>query len=346
MSTMRSQTDTPLQLGPRSQAPTSAAEPLRIVFLGTPEFALPSLRALVSAGHQLVLAVTAPPRRAGRGLHLVHPPVARAAIDLGIDVFQPERIRAEESVARIASSHPTAVVVAAYGQILPASILNLPPLGCVNVHPSLLPLHRGAAPISGAILAGDTTTGVSIMLMDEGMDTGPVLAQRAVPLDDGDDQISLTARLAELGAELLAQTLTAWATGSVAPMAQNPKLATLTRPTRRADGALDWSYPARDVWLRIRAFADWPQGHTLWDGKLLRISSASYDPSGSGEPGLVQSWGSRGRKGGAVAIGTGHGLLIPHTLQLQGSKACSVDAFLRGHPSLVGSRLTSASPPS
>lgn len=313
---------------------------MRIVFLGTPEFAVPSLRALIENRHHIVLAITAPSRRAGRGLREVQPPVATAAQGLGIEVFQPERIRSGDSLARIADAKPSVVVVAAYGQILPPSLLSLPARGCINVHPSLLPRHRGASPISAAILAGDPVTGVSIMLMDEGMDTGPVLARAETPIDDQDDQTALTRKLANQGADLLAQTLPRWADGSIVPEPQDSSLATLTRPTQRADGELDWTRPARELWRRVRAFADWPQGYTTWNGKLLRVASASFDQTAAGEPGLVQAWGPAG-KVTAVAIGTAEGVLLPSTLQLEGARTVPVDAFLRGHPTFIGARLGS-----
>lgn len=304
-------------------------------------FAVPSLHALIEAGHHVVLAITAPPRRAGRGRREVQPAVAQAAQHLAIEVFQPERIRSAQSIARIAQASPSVLVVAAYGQILPTALLSLPVLGCVNVHPSLLPQHRGASPISGAILAGDPVTGVSIMLMDEGMDTGPVLARIEVPIGDQDDQATLTLKLAKQGADLLVQTLPHWADGSIVPEPQDASRATVTRPSQRADGDLDWTCPARELWLRVRAFADWPQGYTTWNGSLLRIASATFDQATSGQPGVVQAWGPHGRKVSAVAIGTAEGVLLPTTLQLQGGKATPVDAFLRGHPAFIGARLES-----
>lgn len=322
--------------------PDRPTSPLRIVFLGTPEFAVPSLHALVENGHDVVLIITAPPRRAGRGLREVQSPVARAGQSVEIEVFQPERIRSVESLARIALARPSVIVVAAYGQILPAALLSIPVFGCVNVHPSLLPRHRGASPISGAILAGDSVTGVSIILMDKGMDTGPVLSQVETPIDDRDDQTTLTLTLARQGADLLVQTLPRWADGSIGPQHQDSSLATVTRSTQRADGELDWNHSARDLWLRVRAFADWPQGFTTWNGSLLRIASATFDGTTSGQPGLVEAWGPPSRKVSAVAIGTAEGVLLPTTLQLQGARASPVDAFLHGHPEFIGARLESS----
>src|SRR5439155_20447029 len=179
--------------------------------MGSPAFAVPSLRALMDAGHDLALIVTRPPHTAGRGRRLTEPDVGIAAHELGLSVYQPERFRRPDAVERLQREHPDAIVIAAYGQILPRAVLDLPPLGCLNVHPSLLPRHRGPSPIPGAILAGDAITGVSIMLVDAGMDSGPVLNQIESPVNADDDQVTLTVRLADLGADLLAATLPGWA---------------------------------------------------------------------------------------------------------------------------------------
>src|SRR5439155_12943438 len=181
--------------------------------MGSPAFAVPSLRALMDAGHDLALIVTRPPHTAGRGRRLTEPDVGIAAHELGLSVYQPERFRRPDAVERLQREHPDAIVIAAYGQILPRAVLDLPPLGCINVHPSLLPRHRGPSPIPAAILAGDDTTGASIMVLDEGMDSGPVLAQTTLPIDAEDDAQTLAPRLAEVGARLLETTLPRWAAG-------------------------------------------------------------------------------------------------------------------------------------
>jgi methionyl-tRNA formyltransferase len=326
------------------QSESHAGSPgLSVVFMGTADFSVPALEALVESGYHVALVVTRAARPAGRGRRETQPPIARAAQALGLEVFQPERVRRPEAVERIAAAAPDLIVVAAYGQILPAPILTIPRLQCVNVHASLLPRHRGAAPISAAILKGDPETGITIMLMDEGMDTGPILRKASTPIGDEDDQIILTTRLARMGADLLIETIPHWASGQIEPQVQDSSLATTTRPTLRDDGLLDWMRPAAELWRRIRAFADWPQGFTWWEGKLLRISTASYDESVEAEPGLVIPWGSQRKVPAAVAIGTGKGVLIPRVVALEGRRPMGIEAFLPGHSSLLRSHLSSNS---
>src|SRR5581483_2311485 len=293
------------------------------------------------AGYEVALVVTQAARPSGRGRRVTQPPVARAAAALELPLFQPDRIRRPDAVEAVRNAAPNIIVVAAYGQILPRSILAIPERGCINVHASLLPRHRGASPISAAILAGDERTGVSIMQMDEGMDTGPVLRQVETEIANEDDQKTLTTRLARLGAELLIQTIPLWSHGQITPTSQNQALATTTRPTVREDGALDWRQPAVELWRRIRAFAEWPQGYTHWNGKLVRILAAGYDPTAPvGAPGVVQPWGPPRRVPTAAAVGTGDGVLIPRVLGVEGRRPMDVDAFIRGQPSFIGSRLS------
>jgi methionyl-tRNA formyltransferase len=227
---------------------------------------------------------------------------------------------------------------------LPRSVLDIPPLGCVNVHPSLLPLHRGAAPISSAILAGNAETGVSIMLMDPGMDTGPILSVQQVPLADEDDQVTLTSHLALLGADLLADTLEELAAGRVTPRAQDADHASISRPVARSDAVLDWTQPAVALWRQVRAFAEWPQATTWWKGRSLRILAASYEDEASPaqEPGAVSAWGPPARSPQAIAIATGAGVLLPRVVGLEGKRAMPMDVFLRGQAGIVGARLENA----
>jgi methionyl-tRNA formyltransferase len=319
------------------------ARPLRVVFMGSPPFAVPSLRALVNAGCQVTLAVTQPDHPAGRGRRPTAPAAAVAATSMGIPVFQPERLRRPEAVARIQEEHPDVIVISAYGQILSRGVLDIPRLGCVNVHPSLLPRHRGPSPIPAAILAGDSVTGASIMLLDEGLDSGPVLARVQVPIADDDDAATLMPGLADTGAQLLVETLPRWASGEIQPEPQNHDEATYSKLLTRADGALDWRQPAGDLWRRVRAVVEWPQAFTSWDGKLLRILAAGYDPSGSAEPGEVVPVGARVRVPTAAAIGTGAGLILPRVVGIEGRRPTPIDAFLRGYPGLIGARLSTPS---
>jgi methionyl-tRNA formyltransferase len=311
---------------------------MRVIFMGSPDLAVPSLRALVRAGHDICLAVTQPPHAAGRGRRERQPAVAVEAVSLGIDVFQPERVRRPEAVARLQAASPELIVVAAFGQILPSSILSIPRYGCVNVHPSLLPRHRGATPISGALLAGDAVTGVSIMLMDAGMDTGPVLAQVETTIADDDDQVTLTDQLARQGADLLVPTVERWVAGTLSAQPQDESQATLTPLTTRTDGALRWEEPARALWRRVRAYAEWPQGYTRWEGRLLRVRRAHLG-EGAAAPGEVIPWGAPTRVPTSAAVGTGEGVLVLDVVGLEGRQLLPIDAFLRGQPRLIGARL-------
>lgn len=309
--------------------------------MGSPRFAVPSLRALIRAGHEIALVIAQPARPAGRGRTLREPPVAALARQLALSVFQPERIRSPEAIAALQQARPTAIIVAAYGQILPPRVLAIPPLGGINVHPSLLPRHRGAAPISAAILSGDAETGVTLMQMDAGLDTGPILAAHPIPLSDDDDQITLTSRLALLGAELLVDTLAALETGQLTPRPQDTAQATTTRPVTRADAILDWSRAAVDLWRQVRAYAEWPQATTWWGQRSLRILAARYTEETSLEPGVVAAWGPPSRAPRAFAVGTGRGVLIPQIVGMEGRRTMPVEAFLRGQAGIIGARLGS-----
>ena len=228
-------------------------------------------------------------------------------------------------------------MVVAYGKILPPAILNVPRLGCLNVHFSLLPRHRGASPVSAAILAGDSLTGVTVMLMDATMDTGPILAQETTPIADTDDQVTLNERLSLLGADLLVRSLELYAAGAIRPQPQDEVQATYTRPTQAVAGQLDWHETAETCWRRVRAYAAWPQAFTHWEGKRLRILAADRDPPVRAAPGQVHSWGS-GRHAG-VAIGAGGGVLLPRIVGLEGGRAMPIDVFVRGHSSFIGAHL-------
>ncbi|MBI2957602.1 MAG: methionyl-tRNA formyltransferase, partial [Chloroflexi bacterium] len=216
----------------------------RIVFMGTPEFAVPSLRALLDGGCRVAAVYTQPDRPAGRGREAAASPVKRLAVELGIEVLQPRSLREPEALARLAGLAPDLIVVVAYGLLLPASVLGLPRYGCLNVHPSLLPRHRGPSPIPWAILDGDAVTGVTMMLMDEGMDTGPILEQVEEPVRDDDTALSLSRRLAALAAALLPRTVGRWARGEIKPQPQDDARASYSRLITKADGQIDWRLPA------------------------------------------------------------------------------------------------------
>ena len=324
----------------------SSNERLRIVFMGTPTIAVPTLEALVADGHEVVAVVTQPDRPAGRGRATAPPPVKEAALRLGLTVLQPPTLRRPEVVAELRQLRPDAIVVAAFGQILRPAVLSLPALGCLNMHPSLLPKLRGTSPISGAILDGLAETGVTINLMDEGMDTGPILAQVREPVLPDDDAETLGRRLAEIGARLMARTLREWAAGRITPRPQDHSQATFTRLLRREDGLIDWQLPAVEIGRRARAYHPWPGAYTYWEGKLLkllRVHPVPGYPAGT-KPGRVLGLarvdlGAGERPEPDLLLATGAGALAVERLQLEGRRAVSASEFVRGYPAVLQARL-------
>jgi methionyl-tRNA formyltransferase len=252
-------------------------------------------------------------------------------------VFQPEKLRTPEAFARLQAWAPDLIVVAAFGQILRQNVLDLPSQGCINVHASLLPRWRGAAPIPAAIRAGDAESGVTIMQMDAGMDTGPILAQRAIPLDPRETGQSLHDKLALLGGELLLETLPAYLSGQIRPRPQpdDPTLITYAPPLHKEDGLIDWARSATEIDRLVRAFTPWPGTFTYWCGRLLKVLGGTA-AEGAGEPGRVI------RHGAGLAIGTGSGVFVAERLQLEGRKAMSAEEFTRGQPGIVGALLGGA----
>jgi methionyl-tRNA formyltransferase len=306
----------------------------RIVFMGTPEFAVPSLNVLIDA-HQVVGVVTQPDRPAGRGRELRESPVKRLALEHDVPLYQPWSLRMPEALTQLADWRPDVIVVAAFGQILSQDVLDLPPHGCLNVHASLLPRWRGAAPVAAAILAGDEVTGVTIMKMDAGLDTGPILAQREEPIRLDDTRATLTERLSGVGAELLAETLPLYVAGDLEPRRQADEKATFADQLRKEDGEMDWSRPAVELDRKIRAFTPWPGTFTFWRGRRLKVLEASPLPEwrGDAEPGTVVEV----EHGAAVA--TGEGTLRLEAVQLAGKRAMAMGPFLRGRRGFVGGRL-------
>lgn len=306
----------------------------RVIFMGTPEFSVPALAALLRAGYGVAAVVTQPDRPAGRGRKLEPSPVKVFAVQHGLPVLQPPTLKAPGAVAELAELRPELIVVAAFGQILRPAVLDLPVHGCINVHASLLPRWRGAAPVQAAILAGDHVTGSTIMCMDPGMDTGPILAQAALAIQQDDTGGTLTARLAQQGAELLAETLPRWLAGEIRPQPQDASLATLCRPLGKEQGLIDWARSARDIALAVRAFNPWPAASTTWQGQQLRILRAAVLPDGAGgDPGRVVL------AGGVVAVAAGDGLLRLDEVQLAGRSAMPALDFARGQRGFDGSRL-------
>lgn len=307
----------------------------RVVFMGTPEFSGPSLQSLLAGPYRVVGIVTQPDRPQGRGRRPMPSPVKQIALDQGLAVLQPKSLRQPEAMADLIRLEPDVIVVAAFGQILSPDVLALPARGCVNVHASLLPRWRGAAPVQAAILAGDQVTGSTIMLMDEGMDTGPVLAQAALMISDEDTGGSLAQRLARQGADLLAETLPRWLAGEIEPRSQDDRLATLCRPVRKEQGRIDWSRPAREIARVVRAYNPWPAASTTWQGQPLKILRAVCLEGNGGkqQPGTVLESPQPG------AVVTGEGLLGLQIVQLAGRRAMPLAEFLRGQRDFIGGQL-------
>ncbi|MDQ0285783.1 methionyl-tRNA formyltransferase [Desulfofundulus luciae] len=309
---------------------------MRVVFMGTPGFAVPALKALVGAGYPVVGVVTQPDRPKGRGKKIQPSPVKQAALHMGLPVLQPVRVRDAAFVEQLKQLGPEVIVVAAFGQILPPSILHLPPRGCINIHASLLPRYRGAAPIHRAIMNGERETGVTIMLMDEGLDTGDILLQQAVVINEADNAGAIHDRLAQLGAELLLQTLNLLKQGRLHPRPQEDSLATYAPPLTREDEIIDWERPARDLYNQIRGLDPWPGARTWWGEKVLKVWRAGVKEEAAPKgalPGQVIAAGEE------LVVATGRGCLSLQEVQLQGGRRLPVAEFLRGHPLAPGTVL-------
>ena len=310
---------------------------MRIVFMGTPDFAVPSLNALAEAGHEVCGVFTQPDKPKNRGMKLQQPPVKERALELGLEVYQPAKLRDGEALAILQRLDPDLIAVAAYGKILPVDILNLPRLGCVNVHSSLLPRYRGAAPINWAILNGEEETGVTIMYMAEGMDTGDILAQAKTPIDINENASQLFGRLAEMGADLLVDTVAALEAGTVKPVPQEEALATHAPMLSREQSPMDWGRTARQLHDQVRGLYPWPAATALLDGVRCKVLRTALSGEATGKaPGAVLQGDKKGLK---IACGGG-GVLEVLELQPDGKKAMTASAFLLGHPVPPGTILT------
>jgi methionyl-tRNA formyltransferase len=310
--------------------------PLRLVFFGTPAFAVPSLTALAATRHPIVAAVTQPDRPRGRGQKVQASPVKDAAVRLGIPTLQPERLRDAAFLARLREFAPDLGVVAAYGKILPAEVLTLPRLGVINVHASLLPRWRGAAPVHRAVIAGDAVTGVTIMRVVRALDAGPVMARVQTPIGADETSAGLEARLASLGADLVARTVEHLSHGPLPEDAQDDTQAVYARRLERADGRLDFAQPARDVHNRIRGLHPWPLASALLHGKRLMLLAAEAlpDEPGSATPGTVLRV-----EPDAIVVATAPGAIRVTRVQAEGRPALAVGDYLNGHPTRAGERL-------
>lgn len=291
--------------------------------MGTPAFAVPSLEA-AAAKHDVALVVTQPDRPAGRGKKLTPPPVKETALALGLDVYQPEKIRDDAAWDRLVALAPDVIVVVGYGQFIPKRILDLPPHGCVNVHSSLLPKYRGAAPANWAIARGETVSGVSTMRLVPKMDAGDVLLQREVEIGPEETAAELNERLAPLGAGLLLETLASLEAGTITPQVQDEDAVTFAPLMKREDGLIDWTASAREIHNRMRGFDPWPGAYTARDGRRLHLRKARISDRG-GDPGRVAI------DGGRLWIGTGDGSLEALEVQPEGKKRMSVSDFVRGY---------------
>lgn len=308
----------------------------RVLFMSTPQFGVPSLRMLAADGRfEIVGVITQPDKPAGRGLRLTPPPVKLAAHELGIPVFQSPSLRDPEFQQAIRALRPDVGAVAAYGQWIPAEIYDLPPRRSLNLHPSLLPRHRGAAPVLGTILAGEPVVGLSVLFVEDEMDVGDLLAQTIVPIGPDDTTGSLMAHLAHIGAPLLVEALAGWVAGEITPWPQDHSQATWIGRLGKDEGRIDWTRPAEEITRRCRAFSPWPGAFTFWNGKRLlvhRVGEIAAPPAGA-EPGTVLRLDSQ------IAVATGDGLLRLDELQLAGRRRLGSAEFVCGQRDLVGARL-------
>lgn len=306
---------------------------MRIVFMGTPEFAVPSLKALCEAGYDVAAVFTQPDRPKGRGNKVTASPVKEYALSRGIPVYQPQRIK-KESVGDLKALSPDLCVTAAFGQILSQEILDIPPLGNINVHASLLPKHRGSAPIAWAIMQGDREAGVTTMMMARGIDNGDMLLQRATPIQPGETCGELTERLSHIGAELLMETIRALEAGTLQRIAQDESQMTYDPMLDKSMGVIDWRMSAQEIVNRVHGLNPWPGCSTAWQGGRLKILRANAE-DGAGQPGEILA--ADAKQGLTIACGQGAVSVVQ--LQAPGGKPMSAKDYLRGHPMAVGTVL-------
>jgi methionyl-tRNA formyltransferase len=310
-----------------------------IIFMGSPQFAVPTLEALTRE-YNVVAVYTQPDKPAGRGKTMTAVPVAQWATAHGLPMYQPRSFRKDlTAIDQLRALQPDVIVVAAYGLILPQAVLDIPRFGCVNVHGSILPRHRGAAPITAAILAGDAETGITIMQMDAGMDTGPMLSVGREPIRSDDTTASLSERLSKLGAQLLIETLPRYLGGSITPQPQPAEGVTYCSKINKSDAQIDWTKSASEIDRMVRAYMPWPGAFTWWNGQLVKILKAGIRDQGLGtgdqEAGKVLRLAD-----GAIGVVTGDGVLELIELQLAGRKAMKAEDFVRGQPNLINTQFT------
>jgi len=307
---------------------------IRTVFMGTPEFALATLQGLIEAGLNLCAVYTQPDRPKGRGNKLTPPPVKELALRHSIPVYQPLKLRQPEVVAELRALQPDLIVVVAYGQILPKSALEIPRYGCINVHASLLPRYRGAAPINKAIIDGETVTGVTTMNMDVGLDTGAMLVKKSLAIGPEETTGELHDRLALLGREAMEETLRLLCAGTLVAEPQHDALSNYAPMLKKEDGLIDWSRSAEAIHNQVRGLDPWPGAYTLLDGEVLKLARTRAQAAPGGEPGAILTAGAAG-----VEIACGSGSLLVRELQLPGKKRLPAAEFLRGRALAPGTRL-------
>ncbi len=308
---------------------------MKVVYMGTPDFAVGPLEAIIKAGHQVSAVVTQPDKQKGRGREVQMSPVKKCALQYGIPVLQPVKIREEEAIKELSSYPADIFVVAAFGQILPKKVLNMPKFGCINIHASLLPKYRGAAPISWVIINGETETGVTVMQMDEGLDTGDMLLKEKVIIEAKDTGESLHDKLMEAGARLIVEALPKIERGELKPEKQDESLASHVGKISKSLGLVDWEKDAASLERLVRGLNPWPSAYTLYKGKTLKIWEADEgSQEGLGEPGCVTEVGKD-----FFTVATGDGSLQIRSLQLEGKRRMTVKEFLLGYEVKPGLRL-------
>ena len=305
----------------------------RTIFMGTPDFACPTLQRLIERGENLVAVVTQPDRPKGRGQRLMPPPVKELAVQHAIPVYQPHKLRDPAFIEMVRELKPDVIIVVAFGQILPKALLDIPPQGCINVHASLLPRYRGAAPLNWCIINGETETGVTTMLMDPGLDTGPMLLVRKTALDENEDIVSLHDRMAAMGAELLAETLDRLAAGDIVPQQQNNADTCYAAMLKKEDGLIEWNRDARSIHNQVRGMSVWPGAFSFIGDQPLKIYRTRVS-AGSGQPGTVLKSAK-----GQLEVACRTGSLLIDELQLSGKKRLDIGSFLAGFPIPEGTLL-------
>ena len=306
-----------------------------LIFMGSPQFAVPTLEAL-ARDHHILAVFTQPDKPAGRGQQLTAVPVKQWAVAHDVPVYQPKSFRKEpQAIDLLRDLKPDVIIVAAYGLILPQAVLDVPPFGCLNVHGSILPRHRGAAPITSAILAGDAETGITIMQMDAGLDTGPMLSIVREAIRSDDTTASLSERISFLGAHLMADMLPQYMSGTILPQPQPTEGATYSPKIDKADAHIDWSKPAVEIERMVRAYIPWPGTFTFWDEQMVKVLKAGYRmQEARGKIGEVVKLSD-----GSIGVVTGDGVLVLREIQLAGRKGMKAEDFVRGQPKFIGAML-------